>query len=77
MDNMIRSKLIRVGNSQGIRIPRILIEQAGLQDEVDLLVQGDKLIIQAVHQPRQGWRARFAVMAERGDDQLVDQDLAT
>ena len=73
MDNMIRSKIIKVGNSRGIRIPRSILEQAGLMDEVEMTVQEGKLIIHAARKPRQGWRAQFSSMAERGDDRLLDE----
>ena len=73
MNTTIRSKIVKIGNSRGIRIPRILLEQAGLSDEVEMIVKDDKLIIQSVRQPRQGWQAQFAVMAEHGDDRLLDR----
>jgi antitoxin MazE len=69
----IRSKVVKIGNSRGIRIPRSLLEQAGLTEEVELSVQGDKLIVQSAHLPRQGWDARFLEMAEAGDDQMLDE----
>jgi antitoxin MazE len=77
MNTTIRSKIVKIGNSRGIRIPRILLEQVGLFDEVEMIVQEDKLIIQGVRISRQGWRAQFAAMAEQGDDQLLDQTPAT
>jgi len=60
MNTSIRSKIVKIGNSRGIRIPRILLEQAGLSDEVEMIVKDDKLIIQGVRSPRQGWRGQFA-----------------
>jgi len=73
MSTMIRSKVIKIGNSRGLRIPRTLLEQAGLVDEVEMTVQGDKLIIHSAREPRQGWAAQFERMAELGDDQLLDE----
>ena len=69
----VRAKVVKIGNSRGIRIPRALLEQAGLRDEVELTVEGDKLIIQPAHQPRQGWEAHFIRMAEAGDDRLLEE----
>jgi antitoxin MazE len=69
----VRSKVIKIGNSRGIRIPRAMLEQAGLNDEVEMKVEGNKLIILAARLPRQGWEAHFAVMAEQGDDHLLDE----
>jgi antitoxin MazE len=71
--NTVRSKVVKIGNSRGIRIPRTLLEQAGLTDEVEMEVEGDKLIIHAARRPRQEWDARFAAMAQRGDDHLLDE----
>ena len=73
MNTIIRSKIVKIGNSRGIRIPRMLLEQAGLSDEVEMLVEENKLIIQGARTHRQGWRAQFAFMAEQGDDRLLDQ----
>jgi antitoxin MazE len=74
---MIRSKVVKIGNSRGIRIPRVLLEQAGLTDEVEMMVEGNQLIIHSAQRPRQGWDAQFAVMAETGDDHLLDPILPT
>jgi antitoxin MazE len=73
----VRSKVVKIGNSRGIRIPRSLLEQAGLTEEVELSVQGDKLIIQSAHMPRQGWEAQFLEMAEAVDDRLLDETIPT
>jgi antitoxin MazE len=77
MNMMVRSKVVKIGNSRGIRIPRTLLEQAGLTDEVEMIVEGNKLIIHSARLPRQGWSAQFTSMAEQGDDRLLDQAPAT
>lgn len=77
MDMTIRSKVVKIGNSRGIRIPRTILEQAGLTDEVEMKVEGNRLIIHAAYHPRQGWESQFAAMAEKGDDRLLDETFAT
>ena len=77
MNMMVRSKVVKIGKSRGIRIPRTLLEQAGLTDEVEMIVEGNKLIIHSARQPRQGWGVQFSAMAEQGDDRLLDQAPAT
>jgi antitoxin MazE len=77
MTMTIRSKVIRIGNSRGVRIPRILLEQAGLTDDVEMRVEGNNLIIHTAGHPRQGWDAQFTAMAENNDDQLLDQAPST
>lgn len=68
----VRTRIIRIGNSQGIRIPKPLLEQSGLSEEVDLEVQANGILIQAVNEPRTGWDQAFATMAGHQDDQLLD-----
>jgi len=77
MGKMIRAKIVKIGNSRGIRIPRTVLEQAGLTDDVEMTVKGDQLIIRAFRQPRQGWEEHFAGMAKRGDDRLLDEAHST
>lgn len=70
---VVRSKVIRIGNSRGVRIPRTLLEQAGLEGDVVMIVRGDQLIIQSARANRQGWDEQFARMAGESDDQLLDE----
>jgi antitoxin MazE len=68
----IRTEIIRIGNSRGIRIPKILIDQLGLDKEVEISVQRDRLVIRPAQRPRAHWGEQFRVMGERGDDRLLD-----
>lgn len=77
MNMMVRSKKIKIGNSHGIRIPRAVLEQAGLTDDVEMTIEGNKLIIQSSRNPRQGWGERFAEMAKYGEDQLLGEPSPT
>lgn len=72
MGASLRARLVKIGNSQGIRIPKTLIEQVGLGDEVELEVQDTQLVIRPASHPRAAWDAAFREMAERGDDHLLD-----
>ncbi len=77
MNRMLRSKIIKIGNSRGIRIPRAILEQTGLADEVEMRIEGNKLIIRAAHHPRHDWGDRFAAMAKESDDRLLDENIHT
>ena len=70
----MRTKLVPIGNSKGLRLPKSVIEQCGLDAEVELEVKKDHLIVRAAPAPRAGWDAAFARMARRGDDALLDAD---
>jgi len=71
----MRSKIVRIGNSQGVRIPKALIEQTGLTDEVEIRVVDNQLVIAPATPPRAGWDAFFEKMASQGDDELLDGDV--
>ena len=74
MTTMYRSKVVKIGNSRGIRIPQVLLEQAGLTDDVEMVVEGDRLIVHSTHSLRQGWDIQFAAMLKNADDHLVDEE---
>ncbi len=71
----MRTSIVRIGNSQGIRIPKVIIEQCHLGPDVELQVEGEKLIIRSASFPRQGWDEKFKCMAATGDDILLDGGL--
>lgn len=70
----MKARVVRIGNSQGIRIPKSVIEQCHLHGDVDLEIQQGQLVIRAASKPRAGWRQAFEQMHRRGDDQLLDQE---
>ena len=72
MSTPIKTRLIKIGNSHGIRIPKLLIDQVGLAGEVEVEAQSGQLVIRPAQSARQGWDAQFQAMAEAGDDRLLD-----
>ncbi len=72
-----KTRIIRIGNSQGVRIPKPLLEQSGLGEEVDLHVEAGCIVIRAARPPRAGWEAAFETMAAEGDDALLDEPIPT
>ncbi len=69
----MKTALVRIGNSRGVRIPKAILEECGLQNEVDLEVREDHLVIRAATKPRTNWDEAFRRMGERGDDDLLDE----
>ena len=67
----MKVKLVSIGNSKGIRIPRSIIETCGFGDEVELDVDEGVVVLAPVGKPRQGWDEAFAAMAAAGDDAQV------
>ena len=70
----MRTRIVKIGNSQGVRIPKLLLERSNLAEEVELEAEDDRIIIRSTKQPRQGWERAFRAMAERGDDSLLDNN---
>jgi antitoxin MazE len=75
MNNIVTTQIVKIGNSQGIRIPKPLLEQVGLNGTVQLEVEADHLILRPVRVPRQGWEEQYQRMAENGDDALLEGDI--
>ena len=70
----MKARIVRIGNSQGVRIPKPLIEEAGLDGDVEIRVHNKTLVISPLRRPRQGWSEEFQAMAASGDDPLVHGD---
>ena len=70
---IMKAKLIRIGNSRGVRFPKPVIAQCGFEDEVEMEVHDYKLVIRSSSHAREGWHAAFARMGECGDDDLLDR----
>jgi antitoxin MazE len=68
----MKARLIRIGNSRGIRLPKPLIVQAGLTDEVELHVKDGAIVIQPASTPRAGWAEAARKIRDRGEDRLLD-----
>lgn len=73
----MKTRIVKIGNSQGVRIPKLLLERRNLAEEVELEAEDDRIIIRSMKQPRQDWDRAFRAMAERGDDALLDNDSFT
>lgn len=67
----MRARIVKIGNSQGIRIPKPLLEQTGIDEDVELEVEKNKLVIRPATHPREGWEDEFRAMAENEDDLLI------
>jgi antitoxin MazE len=73
----MKARIVRVGTSRGVRIPKPLLDQAGLADEVELRAEPGRIVIEAAARPRAGWADAARAMAARGDDALLDPPTPT
>ena len=51
----MKARLVRIGNSRGVRLPKAVIDQVGLHEDIELRVENDRVIITAARPPRTGW----------------------
>ena len=72
----MRARVIKIGNSQGLRIPKPILEQTGIMDDVEIEVEKDRIIIRPVKNAREGWDKAFSTMGERGDDSPLIDDFS-
>jgi antitoxin MazE len=68
----VKARIIRIGNSKGVRIPKPLLEQAGLSEDVELHADDGRIIIAAGRPPRTGWAQAAQDLHERGEDGLLE-----
>lgn len=73
----MRTRIIKIGDSQEIRSPKALLDGSGLHGEVEIDLRCGALVISAAAPARYGWDDAFRQMAARGDDRLLDGEAPT
>lgn len=73
----MKAQIVRIGNSRGIRIPKTLLQEAQLEDEVELQAEPGRILISKSAKPRAGWAEAARRMRERGEDRLLDPPTST
>lgn len=73
----MRSKLVAIGNSKGIRLPKAILQAVGLEDAVELTVEEGKLVITPARlrrRPRAGWEAAIQADIDKNGHPELDTD---
>lgn len=73
----METTLIRIGNSRGIRIPKAIVEAAGLEAPLRLRVVDSGLLVERVNDPRAGWADAACRLAAEGEAGLLDVQAPT
>jgi len=72
----MKVSIVRIGNSKGIRLNKMLLAKYQIEDEVELIMEADSILIRPIVKPRQDWDEAFSKMRERGEDHpLIDSVL--
>jgi antitoxin MazE len=72
-----KTRIVRIGNSRGIRIPKTLLDEAELPEDVELHAEPGRLVVEGVRQVRKGWAAAAHRMRARSDDRLLEEPTVT
>jgi antitoxin MazE len=72
---IVRSQLVKIGNSQGVRIPKVMLEQLDFSNGIELTITENQLVIRSKRIPRQGWAEKFKHFHELGEDQMLDPEI--
>jgi antitoxin MazE len=68
----MKAHIVRIGNSRGIRLPKTLLQEAQLENEVELQAEPGRILISKSAKPRAGWAEAARLMRARNEDRLVD-----
>lgn len=70
----MHANLVKIGNSKGVRLPKAVIEQAGIKDDIDMEIKDGKIILSSARPARTGWEAAAKACHDAGQDNLEDWD---
>ena len=73
----MKARLIEIGNSRGVRLPKTMIAEAGLHEDVEIRLQEGAIVILPARPPRSGWSEAAQSLRERDDDLLLDPPTPT
>ena len=73
----MKTRLVKIGNSRGLRLPKVLIEEAGLPDDVELHVRGATIVVAPRRRPREGWAEAARDLHVRDGGSLLDPPTST
>lgn len=66
----MRTTIRKIGNSQGVLIPKSMLAETGLEADVDISVENGAIVLRPTrdHRPRTGWAEAAHKIAAQGDD---------
>lgn len=67
--------IIQIGNSKGIRLSKTILEKYDIRDTVEVILEKGFIVLKPKSSPRKGWEKAFRKMHERGDDNLIMNDV--
>jgi antitoxin MazE len=74
----MKVSVIPIGNSKGIRLPKAVLEQLQVSDQMELEVENRQIILRPIDRnPRSGWEEEFQKMNRNQEDNLLIPETGT
>ena len=73
----MKAHIVWIGNSRGVCLPKALLKEAQLDDEVEFQAESGRILISKTTKPRAGWAEAAQRMREQGEDRLIDPPTPT
>ncbi len=71
----MQTKIIKIGNSKGVRFSKTILEKYDIGDTVNMRLEENFIIIEPISKPRSNWAKAFQEMRKNGDDELLIGDI--
>jgi len=70
----MKTPVIKIGNSKGLRLSKEILERYGIKDSVDVILEDGQIVIKPIVEPRSGWEEAFRA-ADHDDEGLLIPDV--
>ena len=68
----MKVSVVPIGNSRGIRLPKAILKQLDIRDQLEMQVEHREIILRPIpSNPRSGWEERLREMSVNHDDELL------
>ena len=71
----MKTAVIQIGNSKGLRLSKEILERYGIKDSVDLILEEGQIVLKAIVEPRAGWEESFQTAGASDDQSLLIPDV--
>ena len=71
----MKTPVIQIGNSKGLRLSKEILERYGIKDSVDLILEEGQIVLKAIVEPRAGWEESFQAAVASTEHSLLIPDV--
>lgn len=69
----VKTSIRRIGNSKGVILPSAILGEVGAKEELLLSVEGGRIVLEPVVEPRKGWFDRSRLATATPDERLWEE----